>query len=50
MSIGPGGGYGGGCGPGGPYGAYPGCGLSGLLMVLAGIILICAGGLRMFNF
>ena len=52
MSWGPGGGGGlfGSLGPNGPYGAYPGCGCSGLLMVLAGIILVCAGGLRMFNF
>jgi hypothetical protein len=33
-------------GPQGPYGAWPGCGCSSLLMVLAGIILVCAGGLR----
>jgi hypothetical protein len=36
--------------PQGPYGAWPACGCSSLLMVLAGIILVCAGGLRMLNF
>jgi hypothetical protein len=39
----------GGMGPQGPYGAWPGCGCSGLLMILAGMILVCAGGLRMFG-
>jgi hypothetical protein len=34
---------------GGPYGAWPGCGCSSLLIILAGIILVCAGGLRMFG-
>ena len=53
MSIG-GGGYGGGgffnqMGPSGPYGAWPGCGCSGLLMIIAGIILVCAGGMRFFE-
>ncbi len=55
MSMGPGGlfgsgGFFGGMGPGGAHGAYPGCGCSGILMMLAGIILVCAGGMRMFNF
>jgi hypothetical protein len=45
-----GGGGGGALGPGGPHGAWPACGCSGLLMVIAGIILVCAGGMRMFNF
>jgi hypothetical protein len=64
MSMGPSGGgplfggggfFGGGpgffgqMGPGGPYGAWPGCGCSSLLMILAGIFLICAGVLRNFN-
>jgi hypothetical protein len=44
------GGGGGALGPRGSYGAYPTCGCSGLLMVIAGIILVCAGGMRMFNF
>jgi hypothetical protein len=38
-----------GLGPRGPYGAWPTCGCSGLLMIIAGIILVCAGGLRMFG-
>ena len=58
MSIGPGGpllgggGFfgGGGYGPRGPYGAYPGCGCSSLLMILAGIILVFAGCARSLNF
>lgn len=40
---------GGNLGPHGPYGAWPGCGCSSLLMVLAGIILVCAGGMRFFG-
>jgi hypothetical protein len=39
----------GGMGPQGPYGAWPGCGCSSLLIILAGIILVCAGGLKTFN-
>ena len=55
MSSGPGGQFGSGgffgnMGPGGSYGAYPGCGCSSILIILAGIILACAGGLRIFNF
>jgi hypothetical protein len=38
-----------GLGPRGPYGAWPTCGCSGLLMIIAGIILVCAGGLRMLG-
>jgi hypothetical protein len=37
-------------GPGGRYGAWPGCGCSSVLIIVAGILLVCAGGLRMFNF
>jgi hypothetical protein len=33
----------------GPYGAYPGCGCSSFLMVIAGILLIFAGLLRGCN-
>jgi len=51
MSSDPvGGGFFGQMHPNGPYGAWPTCGCSGLLMVLAGIILVCAGGLRMLNY
>ncbi len=45
-----GGGYYGSLGPRGPYGAWPTCGCSSLLIIIAGIILVCAGGMRMFNF
>jgi hypothetical protein len=44
------GGGGGNYGPSGPYGAYPGCGCSSLFIILAGILLVCGGFLRMFNF
>lgn len=53
--FGSGGFYGGGggdyrqMGPRGPYGVWPGCGCSSLLIILAGIILVCAGGLRLFE-
>ena len=47
---GPGGGYGGGWyGPRGPYGAYPACGCSSLLIILAGIILAFAHTLGEFG-
>jgi len=36
-------------GPSGPYGAWPGCGCSSLLIILAGMLLVCGGCLRMFN-
>ena len=35
--------------PSGQYGAWPGCGCSSVLIILAGIILVCAGGLRMLG-
>jgi hypothetical protein len=44
------GGFFGNAGPSGPYGPYAGCGCSSLLIIIAGIILVCAGGMRMFNF
>jgi hypothetical protein len=53
MSTGPGGPlFGGGewYRPQGPYGPWAGCGCSTLLIILAGLFLVCAGGLRMFNF
>ena len=52
MSMGPlfgSGGYYNNYGPGGPYGCWPGCGCSSLLIIIAGMILVCAGGLRMFG-
>jgi hypothetical protein len=30
-------------GPSGPYGAWPGCGCGSLLIILAGILLVCGG-------
>jgi len=39
-----------GYGPSGHYGVWPGCGCSSLLIILAGIFLVCGGSLRMFNF
>jgi hypothetical protein len=56
MSIGGGGpllgggGFFGNAGPRGPYGPYAGCGCSTLFIILAGILLVCAGGMRLFNF
>jgi hypothetical protein len=40
-------------GPRGPYGPWPTCGCSSLLIIIAGILLVCAGGMGlcggMFN-
>jgi hypothetical protein len=36
-------------GPGGPYGAWPSCGCSSVFIILAGILLVCGGFLRMFG-
>jgi hypothetical protein len=36
-------------GPRGPYGPWPTCGCSSLLIILAGIILVCAGGMQFFG-
>jgi len=36
-------------GPSGHYGMWPTCGCSSLLMIIAGIILVCAGGMRLFE-
>jgi len=50
--LGGGGFFGGGMGnygPQGPYGAWPTCGCSSLFIILAGILLVCGGLLRMFN-
>lgn len=38
-----------GLGPGGPYGAWPSCGCSSLFIILAGILLVFGGCLRMFG-
>lgn len=44
-----GGGFFGNMGPGGPYGAWPGCGCSSVFIILAGILLVCGGFLRMWG-
>jgi hypothetical protein len=56
MSFGLGGGGGGplfGSGgyynPQGSFGPWAGCGCSSLFIILAGICLVCAGGLRLFG-
>ena len=36
-------------GPRGPYGAWPTCGCSSILIILAGILLVCGGLMRMFG-
>ena len=33
--------------PDGQYGAWPGCGCSSLVIILAGMLLVCGGCLRM---
>jgi hypothetical protein len=52
MSSGPlggGGFFGSDMGPSGRYGAWPGCGCSSILIILAGLLLVCGGGLKMLN-
>ena len=41
--------YFGNMGPQGHFGAWPTCGCSSLLIIIAGILLICAGGMGLFN-
>jgi hypothetical protein len=36
-------------GPRGPYGAWPGCGCGSLLIILAGILLVCGGCMSYFE-
>ncbi len=51
--FGSGGFFGGGGGPfnpSGPYGAWPGCGCSSLIIVIAGVLLAFGGCLRMAGF
>ena len=36
-------------GPSGQFGVWPGCGCSSLFIILAGLFLVCGGGLRMLN-
>ena len=44
--LGSGGFFGSDMGPRGRYGVWPGCGCSSLLIILAGILLVCGGGLQ----
>jgi hypothetical protein len=41
---------GGAYGPSGTYGAWPGCGCGSLLIILAGILLVCGGMMNYFRF
>lgn len=41
---------GGGYGPMGQYGAWPHCGCSGCIIVLAGLLLVFGGCMRQFGF
>ena len=36
--------------PNGRFGAWPSCGCSSLVIVLAGMLLVCGGGLRFLGF
>jgi hypothetical protein len=36
-------------GPRGPYGGWPGCGCGSVLIILAGILLVCGGVLSFFE-
>ena len=54
MSTGPGpllgeGAFFGSMGPRGPYGPYPSCGCSSIFIILAGILLVFGGCLRMLG-
>jgi hypothetical protein len=50
-NLGGGGFYGGGgYGPGGPYGAWPGCGCSTVIIVLAMFLMLFGGCLRTIGF
>lgn len=51
MDGGPlgGGGFFGRMGPTGQYGAYPGCGCSSFVIILAGLLLVFGGCLRMIG-
>jgi hypothetical protein len=35
--------------PQGPHGIWPGCGCGSVLIILAGILLVCGGGLNMLH-
>jgi hypothetical protein len=42
-------GRGGDYGPRGPGGAWPGCGCGSLLIILAGMLLVCGGVISLFE-
>ena len=44
-----GGGFFGNAGPSGPYGAYPACGCSSFVIVIAGLLLVFAGCSQMLG-
>ena len=44
-----GGGFFGRMGPSGQFGAWPGCGCGSLMIILAGILLVCGGVLNVFE-
>ncbi len=48
--FGGGGGLFGGMGPQGPHGAWPGCGCSSLIIILAGLMMAFGGCMRMVGF
>ena len=43
------GGSGGDLSPQGRFGIWPGCGCSSIIIILAGMLLVCGGGLRLLN-
>jgi hypothetical protein len=47
--LGGGGFFGGSPGPRGPYGAWPSLGCSSFFIVMAGMLLVCGGCLRMLG-
>jgi hypothetical protein len=48
--LGGGGFFGNAAKPHGPFGPYAGCGCSTLFIIVAGMLLVCAGCMRMVNF
>jgi hypothetical protein len=49
-NLGGGGFYGGNLGPGGPHGLYPGCGCSSVFILMAIVLMVFGGCLRMVGF
>jgi hypothetical protein len=48
--LGSGGFFGSAARPNGPFGPWAGCGCSSLFIILAGMLLVCGGCMRMLNF